>query len=54
MRKFKLRERSMCDYPYAFLKKPRGYCNRLRLSVILSPPKPLDEIQSNLVCELLA
>ena len=48
-------------YPHAFLKKRRGYCNRLRpsvrpsvrLSVMLSPPKPLDEIQPNLVCELL-
>ena len=52
-----------------FLKKRRGYCNRLhpsvhpsvfpsvrpsiRLSVMLSPPKPLDEIQPNFVCELL-
>ena len=40
-----------------FLKKRRGYCNRLRPSVrpsvMLSPPKPLDEIQPNLVCELL-
>ena len=45
------------NYPHAFLKKRRGYCNRLRpsvrLSVTLSPPKPLDEIQTNLVCELL-
>ena len=41
------------DYPHAFLKKCRGYCNRLRPSVTLSPPKPLDEIQPNLVCELL-
>ena len=44
-------------YPHAFLKKCWGYCNRLRpsvrLSVTLSPPKPLDEIQLNLVCELL-
>ena len=44
-------------YPHAFLKKRRGYCNRLRpsvrLSVMLSPPKPLEEIQPNLVCELL-
>ena len=48
-------------YPHAFFKKRRGYCNRLRpslhpsvrLSVTLSPPKPLDEIQPNLVCELL-
>ena len=36
----------------------RGYCNRHRPSVspsvfMLSPPKPLDEIQLNLVCELL-
>ena len=50
-----------CHYPHAFLKKCRGYCNRLRpsvflsvcLSVTLSPPKPFDEIQPNLVCELL-
>ena len=43
------------------LKKRRGYCNRLRpsvrpsvsLSVMLSPPKPLVEIQPNLVCKLL-
>ena len=44
-------------YPHAFLKKRRGYCNRLRPSVrpsiTLSPPKPLEEIQPNLVCELL-
>ena len=44
-------------YPHAFLKKCRGYCNRLRPpvrpSVTLSPPKPLDEIQPNLLCELL-
>ena len=44
-------------YPHAFLKKRRGYCNRLRPSVrpsvTLSPPKPLDEIQPNLVCGLL-
>ena len=49
---------SMYYYPHAFLKKRRGYCNRLclfvRLSVMLSLPKPLDEIQPNLVCELLA
>ena len=40
-------------YPHAFLKKRRGYCNHLRLYVMLSHPKPLDEIQTNLVCELL-
>ena len=44
-------------YPHAFLKKRRGYCNRLhpsiRLSVMLFPPKPLDEIQPNLVCVCL-
>ena len=56
-------------YPHAFLKKRWGYCNRLRPSVrpsvcpsvcpsvrpsvTLSPPKLLDEIQPNLVCELL-
>ena len=38
-------------YPQAFLKKRWGYCNRLRPSVTLSPPKPLDEIQPNLMCE---
>ena len=42
-----------CFYPHAFLKKRRGYCYRLRPSVMLSPPKPLDEIQPNLVSELL-
>ena len=46
----------ICYHPHAFFKKGRGYCNRLRLSfclsVMLSPPKPLDEIQPNLVCEL--
>ena len=36
-----------------FLKKRRGYFNRLRPSVMLSPPTPLDEIPSNFVCELL-
>ena len=36
-----------------FLKKRRGYCYRLRPSVMLSPPKPLGEIQPNLVCEYL-
>ena len=44
-------------YPHAFLKKRWGYCNRLRPSVrpsvTLSPPKPLDEIQPNLVGGLL-
>ena len=35
-------------YPHAFFKKPRGYCNRFCPSVMLSPPKPLDEM-----CELL-
>ena len=40
-------------YPQAFLKKCLGYCNRLPPSVTLSPPKPLDGIQPNLVCELL-
>ena len=36
-----------------FFKKCPGYCNRLRPSVTLSPPKPLDEITPNLMCELL-
>ena len=27
-----------------------GYCDHLRTSVTLSPPKPLDKIQPNLVC----
>ena len=46
-------------YPHAFFfkKKRRGYCDPLRPSVcpsvMLSPPKPLDETQPNLVCELL-
>ena len=40
-------------YPHAFFKKRRGYCNRLRPSFTLSPPKPSDEIQPNLVHELL-
>ena len=44
-------------YPHAFLKKRQGYFNRLPPSacpsVTLSPPKPLDEIQPNLVCGLL-
>ena len=44
-------------YPPALKKKRRGHCYRLRpsvrLSVMLSPPQPLDEIQPNLVCELL-
>ena len=44
--------------PTLIFKKRRGYCNRLRpsvclsvrLSVMLSPPKPLDETQPNLWC----
>ena len=48
----------LLSYSHAFLKKRRGYCNRLppsvRPSVMLSHPKPLDKIQPNLVCELLA
>ena len=36
-----------------FLKKQRGYCNRLHPSNMLSPPKSSNEIQPNLVCELL-
>ena len=51
----KQREYAVTSYSYshAFLKKRRGYCNRLRPSVTPSPPKQLDEIQPNLVCELL-
>ena len=53
--------KSVHCYPHAFLKKRMGYCYRLRPSVrlsgrpsvMISPPKPLDEIQPNLVCELL-
>ena len=41
------------SYPQAFLKKQRGYCNPLRPSVMISLPKPLVEIQTNLLCELL-
>ena len=41
-------------HPHAFLKKRLGgYCNLLPLSVMLSPPKPLDEIEPNLMCELV-
>ena len=39
--------------PTLFLKKRRGYCNRLCPSALLSPPRSLDEIQPNLVCRLL-
>ena len=46
--------------PTFFLKKAKGIllsppsvCPSARPSVMLSPPKPLDEIQPNLVCELL-
>ena len=50
-------KKELVYYPHAFLKKRRGYCNRLRPSVrpsvTLSTPKPLDEIQPNLVCGLL-
>ena len=35
------------------LQSPPSVCPSVRLSVTLSPPKPLDDIQSNLVCELL-
>ena len=43
-------------YPHAFFKKASGILQSppsVRPSVTLSPPKPLDEIQPNLVCELL-
>ena len=50
----------ICIYflsPHFFLKKRMGYFNRLHPpihpSVMLSPPKPLAEIQPNLVCQLL-
>ena len=48
------------NYPHAFFKKAKGILLSppsvrlsVRPSVMLSPPKPLDEIQPNLVCELL-
>ena len=48
---------SNINYPHVVFLKRRGYCYGLRPSVhpyvILSPPKPLDEIQQLLVCELL-
>ena len=43
-------------YPHAFLKKAKGILQSplsVRLSVMLSPPKPLDDIQPNLVSEQL-
>ena len=47
-----------CNYPHAFLKNEGDIViapvrPSVCLSVMLSPPKPLDEIQPNLVCELL-
>ena len=42
---------------HVYMVKAWGYCYRLRPcicpSIMLSLPKPLDEIQPNLVCELL-
>ena len=35
------------------LQSPPSVCPSVHPSVTLSPPKPLDEIQPNLVCELL-
>ena len=35
------------------LQSPPSICLSVRLSVTLSPPKPLNKIQPNLVCELL-
>ena len=35
------------------LLRDQNYILSVRLSVMLSPPKPLDEMQPNLVCELL-
>ena len=43
----------VCVFIPTFFEEKWGYCNRLRPSVRLSPPKPLDRIQPNLVCELL-
>ena len=43
-------------YPHAFLKKAKGILflpPSVCPSVMLSPPKPLDEIKPNLVVELL-
>ena len=41
------------NYPHAFLKSEGDIViASVRLSVMVSPPKPLDEIQPNLVCEL--
>ena len=53
--------RAKCSYFLSFLsprffKKASGILQSppsVRSSVTLSPPKPLDEIQLNLVCELL-
>ena len=42
--------------PTLFFKKAKGLLQSppsVRLSDMLSPPKPLDEIQPNLVCELI-
>ena len=46
-----------CADPGIFVRGGGGDVPRIhisvRLSVMLSPPKPLDEIQLNLICELL-
>ena len=44
-----------CPAPWDPGEEPKGMSVRpsVRLSVTLSPPKPLDEIQPNFVCELL-
>ena len=42
-------------FPHVFFFKSEGdiVITSVRPSVMLSPPKPLDKIQPNLVCELL-
>ena len=41
----------LCCYRHTFLKKKSQ--GDVVIAVMLSPPKPFDEIQPNLVCELL-
>ena len=47
--KLAVRQERVVFYPHFFKN-----CYRLRPSVLLSPPKPWDELQPNLMCELLA